>query len=392
MSSMREFVKSIGKFVILGLIYPYQYRKYSSLPLERKKVVFVEVRGEEGFVGASMRQVFDRVAADGSWNIRCHFLREGVGSRKENLRRTMEMLKDVATAGYVFLSEANNAFSRFEKRPETKVIQLWHGCGAFKKFGFSTAGLRFGSSCRQQEKYPLYHNLDLVTVSSPEVIWAYREAMGVDEGIIRATGISRTDVFFDDEYVKAAVKKVKEAVPAIGERKILLYAPTFRGDVSRAQAPRMPDMEYMRSRLAGRYVVLMKQHPFVKNRPAVPESCRNFLFDVTDSLAIDELICAADMCISDYSSLVFEYALFERPMIFFAYDIDSYDDWRGFYYDYDELTPGPVVKTTEELVRDIEKFEKTFDAAEVRAFAGRFMSACDGKATDRILEWAGMEG
>lgn len=389
---MREFVKSIGKFVILGLIYPYQYRKYSSLPLERKKVVFVEVRGEEGFVGASMRQVFDRVAADGSWNIRCHFLREGVGSRKENLRRTMEMLKDVATAGYVFLSEANNAFSRFEKRPETKVIQLWHGCGAFKKFGFSTAGLRFGSSCRQQEKYPLYHNLDLVTVSSPEVIWAYREAMGVDEGIIRATGISRTDVFFDDEYVKAAARKVRENMPAIGERKILLYAPTFRGDVSRAQAPRMPDMEYMRSRLADRYVVLMKQHPFVKNRPAVPEDCRNFLFDVTDSLAIDELICAADMCISDYSSLVFEYALFERPMIFFAYDIDSYDDWRGFYYDYDELTPGPVVKTTEELVRDIEKFEKIFDAAEVRAFAGRFMSACDGKATYRILEWAGMEG
>ena len=124
----------------------------------------------------------------------------------------------------------------------------------------------------------------------------------------------------------------------------------------------------------------------------MPEGCRNFLFDVTDSLAIDELICAADMCISDYSSLVFEYALFERPMIFFAYDIDSYDDWRGFYYDYDELTPGPVVKTTEELVRDIEKFEKIFDAAEVRAFAGRFMSACDGKATDRILEWAGMEG
>ena len=199
-------------------------------------------------------------------------------------------------------------------------------------------------------------------------------------------------MFFDDEYVKTAVKKVKEAVPAIGERKILLYAPTFRGDVSRAQVPRMPDMEYMRSRLVDRYVVLMKQHPFVKNRPAVPESCRNFLFDVTDSLAIDELICAADMCISDYSSLVFEYALFERPMIFFAYDIDSYDDWRGFYYDYDELTPGPVVKTTEDLVRNIETFEKNFDAAEVKAFAGRFMSACDGKATDRILEWAGMEG
>ncbi len=70
----------------------------------------------------------------------------------------------MATAEYVFLSEANNAFACFEKRPETKVIQLWHGCGAFKRFGLSTADLKFGSSRAQQQKYPLYRNLDLVTV------------------------------------------------------------------------------------------------------------------------------------------------------------------------------------------------------------------------------------
>lgn len=65
----------------------------------------------------------------------------------------------------------------------------------------------------------------------------------------------------------------------------------------------------------------------------------------------------------------------------------DYDDWRGFYYDYDELTPGPVVATTEELIAYIKQAASGFDASEVRAFRDRFMSACDGHSTDRIFDY-----
>ena len=88
-------------------------------------------------------------------------------------------------------------------------------------------------------------------------------------------------------------------------------------------------------------VLLIKHHPFVRELPAIPESCHDFAFDVTHDIAINELICSADAVISDYSSLVFEYSLFGRPMVFFAFDQGEYADWRGFYYDYDALTPGP---------------------------------------------------
>ncbi len=77
---------------------------------------------------------------------------------------------------------------------------------------------------------------------------------------------------------------------------------------------------------------LITQHPIVKNRPAVPEECADFAFDVSDKAGINELLCGADLVISDYSSLVFEYSLFERPMIFFACDREDYADWRGCYY------------------------------------------------------------
>lgn len=386
---MKKLITRLGKLIILRFIYPHQYRKYCGLPLQRGKVIFLEVRGKT--LGNSMREVYRRISADSSYDVRCHFLMEGTGPRSENVKNTKAFLKDMATAEYVFLSEANNAFACFEKRRETTVVQLWHGCGAFKRFGLSTADLKFGSSRTQQHKYPLYRNLDLVTVSSPEVIWAYKEAMGVGDDIIKATGISRTDVFFDSVFVSEAVKRVHEAVPAADGRKVILYAPTFRGDVTHAEAPDRLDIRYLMDRLGDRYVLLIKHHPFVKERPGIPEECRSFAYDITEKLEIDDLICAADVCISDYSSLVFEYALFRRPMIFFAYDLELYNDWRGFYYDYEELTPGPVVNTVEGVAECIEQSEVKFDSAAVERFADKFMSSCDGHATDRIMAYAGIE-
>ncbi len=73
-------------------------------------------------------------------------------------------------------------------------------------------------------------------------------------------------------------------------------------------------------------------------------------------------------------------------MIFFAYDIEDYNDWRGFYYNFDELTPGPVFTKTEEVIDYISNISERFDQSEVHAFREKFMSACDGHATDRIMD------
>ncbi len=146
------------------------------------------------------------------------------------------------------------------------------------------------------------------------------------------------------------------------------------------------DLFEMMQQLGDDYVILMKHHPFVKERPVIDERCSQFAFDVTDEMEIEELLCTADICISDYSSLIFEYSLFQKPMIFFAYDLDEYFDHRGFYYDYDEMTPGPIVKDPHELIRAIKEIDADFDPAEVAAFREKFMSACDGNATVRIID------
>ena len=380
----RDLALQVYYFVTQKIIYPAQYKKNARKPIEKNKVILLEPRFKE--TTDSLLQIKKYLEEEGGYDIREMQIGIERLRLKEQYIRIMAFLKEFATAEYVFTTDSNKTVGGFEKRPETKVVQVWHACGAFKRFGFSTADRVFGGSNFKQKLYPLHRNYDVVTVSSPEVIWAYEEAMGLEgKDLVKAWGISRTDVFFDEEFIGKAKAKVKQVVPQSAGKKIILYAPTFRGKVLYAESPEEMDLRMMKEKLGDEYVLLMKHHPFVKNRPVIDEECGDFAFDVTDTMEIDELLCVSDICISDYSSLIFEYSLFERPMIFFAYDLNEYFDYRGFYYDYDEMTPGPVVSTTEEIIDYITNIDSRFDPQQVIAFRDKFMSSCDGKVTERII-------
>ena len=176
---------------------------------------------------------------------------------------------------------------------------------------------------------------------------------------------------------------------ALGKR-VLLYAPTYRGHVEGAEPPDALDIPKLAEELSDEWVLLIKHHPFVKDRLPVPEGCRQFAFDVSETMPIDELLIAADALVTDYSSVVFEYSLTLRPMCFFAYDLEEYGDWRGFYYPYEEMTPGPMVRTTQEIADWAKTTATVFNDAEVCAFRNKFMSACDGGATRRIVQTIGI--
>ena len=377
--------KKVGQILMFRIVFPLGYKYYiKGKKIKRTKAVFVEVRFDE--ITDSFRLVYDRMKADG-FDVHEQFIENIKPGKWGYIKRCLRMLEDISDAHYVFLNDASNVTSSNPLRKGTKIYQLWHACGAFKKFGMSTAELIFGDNRKTLEKYPNYGNLSYVTVSSPEVIWAYEEAMNLKDTKTQvvATGVSRTDVFYDQHFIEQSKAAVYSVCPAAENKKIILYAPTFRGRVAKAESPDCLDIPAMKRALGDEYVLLIKHHPFVKQPPVVPEDCADFAMDVTKSLEIDQLLCASDVCVSDYSSLIFEYSLFERPMIFFAYDLDDYFDWRGFYYNYDELTPGPVVQETEEIIDYIRHLDARFDQAQVHAFKEKFMSSCDGHATDRIM-------
>lgn len=373
------------KFITLKLLFPHIYKKNSRAPVMRNRVIFIEVRMPE--LSDNFRLIFDRLQRCGEYDIKLYCLGLGSVGVGEYRRRCIEMIKDAATASVVFINEGSNVLGCLPMRRETKVIQTWHACGAFKKFGYGTAELSFGGSRRELDTFPVYRNNTFVTVSSPEITWAYAESMGLNKDCIVPVGVSRTDVFFDPGNSRRARAKLTELIPKAQSSKILLYAPTFRGGQADAAAPDRLDIPLLRQALeqSGEdWILLIKHHPLVKMRPQIPDSCRDFAFDLSDKMPIDALMTASDVCVTDYSSLVFEYSLLSRPMLFFAYDIDSYIDERGFYYPFDQLIPGPVVSTTEELAAALSSPE-LYDMTRIDEFRRRFMSSCDGHATDRIL-------
>ena len=390
MSVLKKFKKKfisklrrIRKHYRYKVYFPKVYSSYCTEPVQENKVLFLEMRFTK--LSNSFELIYKALEESGEYDLKCSYVQFNFIRGREFTQRVNEMLKELATAKYVFVDDASLILSSIPLRKETVAINLWHACGAFKKFGRSTAELKFGSSAATLDKYPNYGNLTHVTVSSPEVIWAYEEAMHLPKGIVKATGVSRTDQFYDKEFVESRKQKLYEIMPEAKGKKVILYAPTFRGHVATASSPDRIDFERFCRELGNEYVIVCKHHPFVKNPPIIPEELQHFARDLTKYLSIEDLLCCADICISDYSSLVFEYSLFEKPMIFYAYDYDNYCDWRGFYYDYSEFTPGPVVQTEDELLNSIKNIDTQFDKQKVIDFKEKFMGSCDGHAIERII-------
>ncbi|MFR3530075.1 MAG: CDP-glycerol glycerophosphotransferase family protein [Lachnospiraceae bacterium] len=371
--------------LFIKIIYPKVYNKESQKEIEHK-VVFME-KGTA--LSPSLTYMRNYVKKNTDYAIKEFALQIRAVPNEVYYDNAKEFIKEIATAKAVFICTANDLMGYFELRPETKYIQLWHGCGAFKKVGLSTIDKKFGKSAASHKEYPLNTNYSYVTIASPEVSWIFEESMGIDKeaGIIVPTGISRTDEFFDAEYRKRCYEKIHEIIPQTKEKKIILYAPTFRGSVAGAVSPDKLDVEKFYNAFHDEYILIFKHHQVARTIPEIPEKYKDsFAFDMTrgKGMTINDLMTVADIMITDYSSVVFEYCLFERPMAFFTYDLDEYIDERGLYYDFDEVTPGPLCTTNEELIDYIENVEIRFDKQEVIDFKKRFMSCCDGHSSERI--------
>lgn len=381
-----RFYENELKAIFIKHVFPRVYNEEAKKPVENK-VVFME-RG--GSLSVSLAYMCKYIEENTNYKVKKHVLHIRSVPNEEYYENAKEYIRDAATAKAVFNCTANDLMSYLTLRHETTYIQLWHGCGVFKKVGLSTIDKSFGKSAKSHEEYPLNTNYSYVTIASPELSWIFEESMGIDKesGIIIPTGISRTDEFFDKEFIDGSYRKLYEKVPHAKDKKVILYAPTFRGNVLTCTTPDMLDIEAFAKELGDEYILILKHHPTVKELPKIPEKYDGtFAFDMTRGygMNINELMTVADICISDYSSVVFEYSLFERPMLFYVYDLEDYIDERGLYYNFDEVTPGPLCRTNEEMIDYIKHIDERFNKQEIVDFKNRFMRCCDGHSSERIL-------
>lgn len=287
-----------------------------------------------------------------------------------------------ATSKVILLDEFTPQVHYLDLRKPTRLLQLWHATGAFKTFGFTRIGKPKGSpqDTRNHRSY------DYVTVSSSYCIKCHSEGFGVDDKVIAPTGIPRTDVFFDEAYANKTRVKFYEKYPELVGKKIIMFAPTFRGMLKEdAHYPfEKFNVEKVLSSLSDEYVLLIKHHPFVEQKHPVPEAYRDRVYDFSDDTEINDLLFVCDLIISDYSSLVFEAALLNIPMLFYVFDYVKYVRERDFYFDLDIYAPGKLVTKQKDLIKSIQ--EKDFHTEKIEPFAEMFFDRRDGKSTQAVVE------
>ena len=274
----------------------------------------------------------------------------------------------------------NHYYFFLNKRKETTLINTWHALGAFKKFGLDCQDGKSKDHIRDGK------NIDFLLVSSNSLIPIYSKALGVESSKIISIGIPRTDMLFDRKIKQKINYNIENRLKVNG-KKVLLYAPTFR-DNEKEFFNLQLDLEYMYQHLKDEYVLLIKIHPIIRNKLIIDPRYKDFVIDV-QSFNMNELLIYADILITDYSSVIFECALLEKPIIFFAYDLDEFlIDSRSFYFGYEEFIPDSPVRDTASVVRKIKLYQNdnNHNLMKLKEFSNKYCDYNDGKSSQRFVE------
>lgn len=305
------------------------------------------------------------------------------GKKNRDLIETIKMYWDFSNAKNIVIDDYYNQLYNARLSNKTNVVQVWHACGAFKKFGFSAIGYKDSNSL-EFERNAHSHYTHVVS-SCKEIKTHYAEAFGLNEESVVPIGVPRTDIFFDEDYKSYIKTYIKEKYPQLKNKKIVIYAPTFRGNAKdRKSFSANLDYEYWYNNVPEDTVLILKMHPSVAKQTSVPKEYADKIIDLSKLERIEDLLIVSDVLISDYSSLVFEFALMNKPMVFYAYDLDDYIDERNFYYEYTEFAPGKIVKTVEELVNVINNSDYNIDRLD--SFKKKFFDHFDGKSAERFCK------
>ncbi|MGH1563801.1 CDP-glycerol glycerophosphotransferase family protein [Mumia sp. DW29H23] len=275
----------------------------------------------------------------------------------------------------------NDWLRRFEHRAFQTYVQTWHG----------TPLKRLALDRRPRGLDPDYRRLvreeaarwDVLVSQSAFMTGALRSAYGYD-GPILEVGYPRNDILTAADAVDRA-RRVRRRLGLADDAPVVLYAPTWREDDER-RTPRPPDPETLVARM-GAMTLLVRGHAENIRKDRRIEGPH--VLDVTLYPDVSELFLVADALVTDYSSLMFDFAVTGRPIVFFTPDLDDYGgDLRGFYFPLEEVAPGPVLRSSEDVadaLADLPALREDYRAA-YTAWQERFVPMDDGGATSRVVD------
>ncbi|MCJ7711268.1 MAG: CDP-glycerol glycerophosphotransferase family protein [Chloroflexi bacterium] len=350
---------------------------FSWLPRHPRRVALVTAR--TAALEGNLRAIHDAIRARRP-DLEIVLLLDPYGygplSKARYLLRMVRGMYHVRTAGTVVVDNAYLPVHVAPHRPGTTVVQVWHAAGALKRFGADAT-----TPLTEPERTFLHRHYDWVVTAGEASRKPWAAALRTPVERVLPLGTPRTDAFFDQDALRAARTRVLGAYPALAGRRVVLYAPTFRGRGKHKRPTEALDAVRLRAALPDDHVLVLKTHP---NLDAGLMSTAGYDVVVDPVSEINDLLVVADILVTDYSSSIFEYALLRRPIVLLVGDLAEYEADPGLYLDYRTEMIGARVNDTDAVIDAV--LRGGVDVAAYDAFIARHLGACDGHASERFVE------
>lgn len=365
------FNKKIGLGTFKNLATKLGFNFFKYFKIKKNRVAFISCR--RNTLSGNFEYIYKKLS-DKNLDIKT------VLDSKESFLSCFKYGYYLATSKVILVDDYIRSIYEIKKRTDNYLIQVWHACGAFKTFGFSRLSKE---GCWPQDSRS-HRTYDFCTVSSGSVAKYYAEAFGMSIDKVIATGVPRTDIFFNEKYKTEIREKLYSEYPILKDKKVILFAPTFRGKSKKAghYPHRYFDYEKIINEFGNEYAIIIKHHPFVNNKLQVPDKYKNSVINLSQNEELNDLLFITDLLITDYSSVIFEASLLKIPMLFYTFDLYDYISSRGFYFEFMDFVPGKIVYNMQELISAIQK--EDFDIYKLESFRSRFFDKFDGKSGERI--------
>ncbi|MGI2272459.1 bifunctional glycosyltransferase/CDP-glycerol:glycerophosphate glycerophosphotransferase [Staphylococcus cohnii] len=276
-----------------------------------------------------------------------------------------------------------------EKKEEQIILSTWHGT-PLKRLVFDMNNVTSANKNYKRDFYYQSRNWDYLIAANEYSEHIFERAFMYPKSNILTYGYPRNDILstYNNQYKN--ILKEKLNIPL--DKKVILYAPTWRDDEYHAAGQYkfklQLDLEKMQNILGDDYVIVLRMHYFISDK--IDLSCfKGFAFDFSKYNDINDLYIISDLLITDYSSVFFDYANLKKPILFYTYDLNKYkDELRGFYIDMVNDLPGPLLYNTDEVIQNIENIEnvKKYYESKYKEFYQNFCNLDDGNATKRVVE------
>ena len=278
----------------------------------------------------------------------------------------------------------------FPKRDSQIMLETWHGT-PLKRLVFDMDDVHSANPKYKQIVYKQSRKWDYLLSDNGFSTEVFQSCFMFDKEKILELGYPANDPMYDKNLdVKAAELKRKIGVPL--DKKVLLYAPTWRDDnmygAGEYKFERALDLNRLHKGFGDEYVILLRMHYWVVDQLDL-KGLEDFVINVSKYSDITDIYLISDICMTDYSSVFFDYANLRRPILFYMYDLEKYRDvLRGFYLDINKDLPGPILTTNDEVVdalKNIDEIKKNYNS-KYETFYNRFCHIDDGNAAKRVCE------